>query len=66
MAVQIAQAVAFLHSSQPPTVHLDIKPANILVSTIIPGHRKITELEVLALMLAYSCVTPIHNTKGYA
>ena len=32
VAIQIAQAVLFLHSAKPPTVHLDIKPANILVS----------------------------------
>ena len=35
IAVQIAQAVAFLHSTAPPTVHVDIKPANILVSIIL-------------------------------
>lgn len=35
MAIQIAQAVAFLHSTTPPTVHLDIKPANILVSILV-------------------------------
>ena len=32
VAVQIAQAIAFLHSTTPITVHLDVKPANILVS----------------------------------
>lgn len=31
IAIQVAQAVLFLHSAEPPTVHLDIKPANILV-----------------------------------
>lgn len=32
IAVQLTQAVAFLHSTKPsPLIHLDIKPANILV-----------------------------------
>ena len=39
VAVQIAQAVLFLHSAKPPTVHLDIKPANILVGNI-PVHNE--------------------------
>jgi serine/threonine protein kinase len=31
VAIQVAQALLFLHSSEPPTAHLDIKPANVLV-----------------------------------
>ena len=32
IGVQIAQAIAFLHSNIPKIVHLDVKPANVLVS----------------------------------
>ena len=31
IAIQVAQALMFLHTSEPPTVHLDVKPSNILV-----------------------------------
>ena len=34
MSMQIGQAVMFLHSSNPPLAHLDIKPANILVCLV--------------------------------
>ena len=32
VSVQVSQAVLFLHTNAPPMAHLDIKPANILVS----------------------------------
>lgn len=32
IAVQLAQALVFLHIAQPPIVLLDVKPDNILVS----------------------------------
>jgi len=35
VAVQLSQAVTFLHTNAPPIAHLDIKPSNILVSNII-------------------------------
>ena len=31
VSVQISQALLFLHTTEPPTVHFDVKPANILV-----------------------------------
>ena len=31
ISIQIAQVLMFLHTARPPTVHLDVKPANILV-----------------------------------
>ena len=34
IAMEITQAIAFLHSTSPPTVHLDLKPANIFVRMI--------------------------------
>jgi len=30
IAVQIAQALVYLHSEEPPALHRDIKPSNIL------------------------------------
>ena len=33
--VQIAQALFYLHTSNPALVHSDVKPSNILVSIII-------------------------------
>ena len=31
MALQLCQAIMFMHSNVPPIAHLDIKPSNILV-----------------------------------
>jgi serine/threonine-protein kinase len=31
LAIQICQALVFMHSSEPPIIHLDLKPANVLV-----------------------------------
>ena len=31
VAVQLCQAVTFMHTNIPPIAHLDIKPSNILV-----------------------------------
>ena len=28
---QVAQALRYMHTSNPPTIHLDVKPANVLV-----------------------------------
>ena len=35
ISVQLAQALAFLHTGAPQTVHLDVKPANVLVRPIL-------------------------------
>ena len=35
VSVQVCQALTYLHTSEPPLVHLDVKPANILVSVSI-------------------------------
>ena len=32
LAIQISQALSFLHSSEPSLMHLDVKPSNILVN----------------------------------
>ena len=34
-AIQITQALMFLHTARPPRIHLDVKPANILVNISI-------------------------------
>lgn len=34
---QIAQALVFMHQHEPPIVHLDIKPENILVRRVQPA-----------------------------
>ena len=39
IAVQIAQAISFLHSTSPLTVHLDVKPANILVKITLESAK---------------------------
>ena len=31
IAIQICQALTFMHTNTPPMAHLDIKPSNILV-----------------------------------
>ncbi len=42
VAFQVAQALRYMHTATPPTIHLDVKPANVLVclSTYIqsPSH----------------------------
>ncbi len=31
IAFQVAQALRYMHTATPPTIHLDVKPANVLV-----------------------------------
>jgi len=33
---QLCQAIVFMHSSEPPVAHMDVKPENVLVSDGIP------------------------------
>ena len=35
---QLCQAVMFLHTSEPQMAHLDIKPANIMVSSLFKNN----------------------------
>lgn len=34
VAVQLIQAITFLHFNHPPLAHLDIKPSNVLVRNV--------------------------------
>ena len=34
IAIQLYQALTFMHTSVPPVAHLDIKPSNVMVSYI--------------------------------
>ena len=43
IAVQIAQAMTYLHSAKSPMVHLNIKPVNILVCKDIGHFSKVPQ-----------------------
>ena len=51
IAVQINQALLFLHTATPKMIHLDVKPSNILVS----GKREYNGLLCLLVMPTF-CV----------
>ena len=51
IAVQISQALLFLHTATPTMIHLDVKPSNILVS----GKREYNGLLFLLVMPTF-CV----------
>ena len=51
IAVQISQALLFLHTATPQMMHLDVKPSNILVS----GKREYNGLLFLLVMPTF-CV----------
>eukprot|EP00930_Biecheleria_cincta_P047247 TRINITY_DN32702_c0_g1_i1.p1 TRINITY_DN32702_c0_g1~~TRINITY_DN32702_c0_g1_i1.p1 ORF type:complete len:641 (-),score=76.24 TRINITY_DN32702_c0_g1_i1:108-2030(-) len=41
--LDITRAMAFLHGSKPPILHLDIKPSNVLVERSMPRRGKVTD-----------------------
>jgi serine/threonine protein kinase len=68
IALQCAQAVAYLHALNPPVIHRDIKPANVLVSRI--NHAvKICDMgisRIKAIQTMYqSSVSGIPGTPSY-
>ena len=51
ISLQICQALVFLHSAAPPFAHLDLKPANTLVSALIDYRMNVW----LVLLYTQSC-----------
>lgn len=65
--VQLCQAIVFLHTSEPPLAHLDVKPANVLVDNITL-HTILTDFGLARLMSQTSSVgtkTMMAGSPGY-
>ena len=53
--VQICQSLVYLHTSEPPLAHLDVKPANVLVSS----------LTVLCIVVSYKLILGGHSHTSH-
>ena len=66
MLAPIADAVAYLHSQQPPIIHRDIKPANIIVSPVL-NESVLVDFGIAKEQEPDSTTTVIrHASPGYA
>jgi len=54
IAHEVASALEYMHSTQPPLAHLNVKPANILLSRQMQA--KVTAIVQLSMLMAASLV----------
>eukprot|EP00961_Rhodomonas_salina_P126422 1703432-Rhodomonas_salina.1 len=64
MALDLAEAVTFLHAQQPPILHLDIKTPNLLVASgaclwrgLSPSTQRVLLYAMCGTALAYAAMT---------
>lgn len=62
--MQIANALAFLHARQPKIVHLDLKPANIMLTSKDPNTMPTLKLSDFGLATAKRDSQNLHRPAG--